>query len=327
MKLLVLDFGGSSVKYSLIDDRRQRSRTGSRPAPLASPEEFATCVASLYDEVGEGADGVAISMPGFINGETGHLRTGGAYVTLAGQNVYELLRDRVSVPVTAENDGKCAALAELWVGSLQGVRDGVVVILGTGIAGGIVHEGRIFRGSSGTAGEFSYMGMPTSLNLRDSMLYRCSMAGLTFEAARALGVALERCPYAPLAGLFGLSPWPVSELDREERFRSGIDGRLFFTLLEEGEPRITALYQDYLAAVASMLLSVQSATDPEYIALGGGVTRQPRFFGDVCRELEKFDAFLGGGAVPKVRLRLCSAGEAPNEFGAAYSFFKTHGVI
>ena len=54
-----------------------------------------------------------------------------------------------------ENDGKYAALAELWKGNLSDVKNGVVIGLGTEIAGGIIINGALYRGSSETAGEFS----------------------------------------------------------------------------------------------------------------------------------------------------------------------------
>ena len=327
MQLLVLDFGGSSVKYSLIDEKGNRSEASSVSAPLGSPQEFVEAVKTLYDRFRDRVEGVAMSMPGFINGSTGYLRTAGAYFPLYGQNVYELLSPHIGVPVTVENDGKCAAYAELWAGSLRGVQDGAVVILGTGIAGGVIHGGRILRGFTGTAGEFSFMGLPPSLNLQHSLLYRCSMAGLTLTAASRLGVDQRRCPYAAFVDLFGLDNSHLSDLDRDPRFEKGVDGRLFFRLLEEGNAVIAELYDSFTASIAELLLTVQCATDPEIIALGGGVTRQARLLPDVEAQIRKYDGFLGGNAVPVVRLRATQVEGYPNELGAAYNFFKQQGIL
>lgn len=327
MKLLAMDFGGSSVKYSLIDEEGRRSQEGQDPAPLSSPAQFRELTGEIFDRFRGEAEGVAISMPGFINGNTGYLRTAGAYLSMYGVRLYELLAPRIPVPVTVENDGKCAAYAELWAGSLRGVKEAAVVILGTGIAGGVIHDGRILRGFSGTAGEFSFMGLPTSLKVQDSLLFRCSMAGLTLTAARRLGVDLARCPYAGLAGLFGVENGALGPLDRDPRFANGVDGRLFFALLEEGNPIAAELYEEYTASVAQLLLSVQCVTDPEYIALGGGVTRQPRVITDVEAQLRKYDAILDGNALPVVRLRPTEVKGSPNELGAAYNFYKQQGIL
>ena len=60
------------------------------------------------------------------------------------------------VPVVVENDGNCVALAEGWTGSAAGVRNYLALTLGTGIGGGIVIDGELYRGAFGTAGEFGH---------------------------------------------------------------------------------------------------------------------------------------------------------------------------
>lgn len=65
--------------------------------------------------------------------------------------------NQYGIPVTIENDGKCAALAEFWKGSLQGCTNGAVVVLGTGVAGGIIINGELYRGKRFSAGEYSYI--------------------------------------------------------------------------------------------------------------------------------------------------------------------------
>ena len=127
--------------------------------------------------------------------------------------------------------------------------------------------------------------------------------------------------------LFGLDNSHLSDLDRDPRFEKGVDGRLFFRLLEEGNAVIAELYDSFTASIAELLLTVQCATDPEIIALGGGVTRQARLLPDVEAQIRKYDGFLGGNAVPVVRLRATQVEGYPNELGAAYNFFKQQGIL
>ena len=61
-------------------------------------------------------------------------------------NLAKLLEERYDTRVSIENDGKCAALAELWLGSVKDAKDSVVMVLGSGIAGGIIMEGKLQRG-------------------------------------------------------------------------------------------------------------------------------------------------------------------------------------
>ena len=67
--------------------------------------------------------------------------------------MWNYLKDNIDVNVTIENDGKCAALAELWCGELSNVENGAVVVLGTGIGGGIIINGKLHKGSHFSAGE------------------------------------------------------------------------------------------------------------------------------------------------------------------------------
>ena len=132
MKCLVLDYGGSSVKYALINDRAEMEVTGTGPAPLESIDAFLDSVAELYEPFRDQAEGIAMSLPGFIDPHTGEHFGSGVYSDLLkGKNVIALVRERCGCNVSLENDGKCGALAEAWKGSLSDVRNGAVLVLGT----------------------------------------------------------------------------------------------------------------------------------------------------------------------------------------------------
>lgn len=143
---LCLDFGGSSVKYALVDSTGEISETGKRDAPLDSPEQFVDTVAEIVELYQPNIQGVSICVPGYVDPDTGVLQGSGAYINLWGLSIRDLVAEAVSVPVAVENDGKCGALSESWLGALAGTRTGAVVILGTGLGGGIVTDGRVHHG-------------------------------------------------------------------------------------------------------------------------------------------------------------------------------------
>ena len=105
----------------------------------------------------EGLAGVAISAPGRIDSENGVMHTGGSNFAIDHLRVKDLPEEMLHLPVTVENDARCAALAESWQGALQGCRMGVTFIIGTGIGGGIVYQGQVLHGTHLLAGEFSYL--------------------------------------------------------------------------------------------------------------------------------------------------------------------------
>lgn len=143
---LALDFGGSAVKHALVGEDAAVHRAGRSPAPLDSPAQFVDLVLDLYERAGPGVDGIAISIPGYVDPDTGHLFDTGAYRNLYNRNVVELIAKAIPARITVENDGKCGALAEAWNGALSTCRDGAVVLLGTGV-GGVWST----TGASGTA--------------------------------------------------------------------------------------------------------------------------------------------------------------------------------
>ena len=73
----------------------------------------------------------------------------------------EELQKRCPIDISIENDGKCAALAELWKGSLKDSEHGLVLTLGTGIGGGVIVNGKLLRGKNFAAGELS--NFPTTI--------------------------------------------------------------------------------------------------------------------------------------------------------------------
>ena len=192
MRCLACDFGGSSLKYAIIDHNAQIAESGKQPAPLVSVEEFVEAVGGLYDRYRNEIDGLALSLPGYIDAEKGTLAGSGVYSALYHRNIFSLLEKRCPIPTTLENDGKCAALAEAWKGALQNCVDGAVIILGSGIAGGIIKNGKVHTGKNFTAGELSYIIVDPSANRDLKFAFMSAAAiGLTYRTCKAKNIDLS----------------------------------------------------------------------------------------------------------------------------------------
>ena len=157
MKLMVFDVGGTEIKYSVMDESLERKCSGSVPTPMDSREEFFDVLCGLFEPHRGEVEGIAMSLPGFIDSEKGICRGGGALRYKHGKEVARPLSERLGVPVHIANDGKCAALAELRDGALKGCQNASVYIIGTGVGGGLIINGEILNGRHFTAGEFSFM--------------------------------------------------------------------------------------------------------------------------------------------------------------------------
>lgn len=100
---------------------------------------------------------MAISMPELLDSKKGYAHTGGALEYNNDKNIVEILQKRCDTKITIENYEKYSALTELWKGSLKNVKDGVVIVLGTGVGGGIIRDGRVHRSKNFFVGEFSFI--------------------------------------------------------------------------------------------------------------------------------------------------------------------------
>lgn len=289
MKCLACDFGGSSVKYALVDDKAQLEHSEKLPAPLDSITDFIDTVGQLYDRYREQIDGITISLPGYIDPENGYLIESGAYKPLYNNNILDLLKPRCPVPIAIENDGKCAALAEAWKGSLSDCRDGAVITLGSGIAGGIIKDGKIHSGRDFTAGELSYMiTNPAEYNDLGCAYMSAAVHGLTYRICKAKDLDLSvqdsasillwldskiRMPYAN----------PGAELKRIKA-----DGIQIFKWLSEGDPDAELIYRNFITTLAVVVHNVQICFSPEKISIGGGLSLEDRIFDDLNIELKRY---------------------------------------
>nr|WP_199076450.1 ROK family protein [Pedobacter sp. ASV19] len=106
--------------------------------------------------------GVGIGMPGFVNEAEG---INESYLIVEGSNLRDLLTQRLRLPVYLDNDSSLIAMAELRFGASVGKKDVMVVNIGWGTGLGIIVDGKLYRGSTGYAGEFSHIPLSNSNNL------------------------------------------------------------------------------------------------------------------------------------------------------------------
>ena len=337
MKVLALDFGGSYLKYALVDENAVLSNKGEVPSPATGLEAFVDAIKGVYEKFADQVEGIAISMPGNLDSSTGYARTAGALLDLYGQNVFDLLKD-IPVPKAVENDGKSGALAEVWKGSLAECQDGVVVIIGTGLAGGVIKDRRIHKGKNLAAGEFSCLLVkPGEMSMQNMMVGPGAMMGLTMAVAMAKGIDLSTLETAALME----NAKEKNAFDVEEQMGATeaakvepaaeqvrVDGPQIFQWLEEGDPVVTAIYQNFVDHLAYMAFNLQITLDPDKIVFGGGVTRQPRLIKDIQASMDKMMDQANGIGIPlpfvAPTLGVCEFVSDANLVGATYNYMIHH---
>lgn len=327
MQCLSCDFGGSSVKYALVNHRAELRSSGKCPAPLDSLEAFLNCVSALHTRFSGEIDGIALSLPGIIDAENGiHLGSGAYGSILKHQPVARLISQRCGLPTTMENDGKCGALAELWDGALAGTRDGAVLILGTAIGGGVITKGGVQRGAHFTAGEFSYsITAPGEYGPLSQAWMNVGVIGMVYKACKLKNIDLAM---QDAGGM--LVKYDALLRDRFPTFsdtpkKEKVDGRQIFEWVHQGDEDACAIYAQFLHSLAVIIHNLQLCYAPEKVALGGGLSRAQRLLPDLMAELDKLYASC---LVPEeARSTLCLSKHLDecNLIGAAYHFMDRYG--
>ena len=246
MKLLTFDVGGTEIKYAVMDENLNISERGYFPTPMDTFEHFADNIQEVYLQYKDQVEGVAMSLPGFVDVKKGRINGGGALLYNHGTDVGPLLEERLGCRVVLANDGKAAVQAEFYKGALQGCTNAAVCVIGTGVGGGLIINKQVVRGRHFTAGEFSFLNTNAEKfdDFSSYMGMNCSTTGL-------LGT------YAIKKGL-----------------KEKIDGREFFRRLPDDEVAQEVL-DDFTKAVAKQIYNFYWLLDIEKIAIGGGISRQP----------------------------------------------------
>ncbi len=309
MNLLTFDFGGTFVKYCLMNDQAEISEHGQLPAPLKTKEDFLNLITGLYEQYRDKTVGIAISMPGVIDSESGEIILVALYPEMSGRNIYTLLKDRIPVPISVENDGKAAILAETWKGALAGVSDAACILLGSGIGGGIVMGGRLQKGSGFAAGEISDLLVePGRYEKENTICYDASMSGFLKAVARAKNMD---------PACFEIS----GNASSEEKRISGMD---VFRWIEEEDSPTVAEYRRWIKRLVWLIYNLKLTVSPEKIVIGGGVSRNERFIRDLKEEYQEAVTKLAG-YLPETVLDTCRFQADANLVGAAYNWILMHG--
>jgi glucokinase len=154
-RLIGVDVGGTKVSVAVLEDGRL-SEPVLRHTVLNGPEALVEQLVAAIESAGP-ADAVGLGVPSVIDWETGTARSS-VNIPLQGVPLRGLLSERLGVPVFVDNDATVAALAESYDDAGGLIASSLVMItVGTGVGGGIVLGGRIFRGATGAAPELGHI--------------------------------------------------------------------------------------------------------------------------------------------------------------------------
>ncbi|SER45374.1 N-acetylglucosamine kinase [Faunimonas pinastri] len=252
--LLCVDIGGSFMDFGLVDAANAVRRTGKVPTPIASWPDFVAALALQIEGSGidDGAP-IALSVAGPVDPDTGVLIS--ANIPCAnGRSLGPDLSAALGRPVAVANDADCFALAEANAGAGMGHRVVFGVILGTGVGGGLIVDGRLVPGAGGVSGEWGHGpitggGVPESFPPVPRFACGCGQSGCVDTVGGARG--LER-------------------LHRHLHAET-IDSRTILTRWHHGDRQAARTLELWLSLVADPLALVVNVTGASSLPAGGGL--------------------------------------------------------
>ena len=307
MKVLGVDLGGTKVAVATLHER-SLSQSELAPTDLSSSDALVSQLCSLIARHGsDDLDGVGIGVPSVVEFETGGV-VSSVNVPLRDVKLRTVLQERLGVPVFVDNDATVAALAEAHDENLNLVaRDLVMITVGTGVGGGVVIGGRIYRGATGGAGEFGHT--LVGLDLAESVPSPKSFpqpGSLEFVAS---GHTLDRVAQQTA------DRHPESTLGQLGAHGKEVSGPDAVRAAREDDPAAQRIVELWGQRLGIGVANAINTFDPEEVVIGGGAAQA----GDLLLEPAKQVAqgYVVPGLGKRTTIRLARHGPQAGVLGAA----------
>src|SRR6202163_4778963 len=287
-----VDLGGTNLRIAAVDDQGalvEKVTLGTKVSLGRDHiiDDMCTAIQHLSEKYRNSSQlmGIGIGVPGIIDMQTGLLRESPNLPGWAEYPVRAEIERRLKTIVILENDANVAALGEKWLGAAKDYSDVAMLTLGTGVGGGLVMGGMIWRGANGMAGEFGHTtvepeGHPCGCGNR-GCLEQYASATAVVRLARE---AIAKNPASALAGAANSDP----EFSAKSIYQLAIQG-------DEDARRIFRYVGRCLGIVLSSM--VNSLNLPIYV-IGGGVSSAWEAFSPAIYEELRLRSMVSAATAP-----------------------------
>lgn len=282
--ILVIDIGGSSVKTAeFTTDGKLLSKSS-----FAVPGSYQLMKEEIKQLFNRGDYcGISISSPGSIDTVTG---TGYGLSAIdyipCGGNLKQDLSAELGVPVAIENDANCAGLSEVHFSS--GLDSIAYIVLGSGVGGCMIVDGKVVTGSTFFGGEFGY------IPYKDATL---SMYGGMVGLSRKVTTGDELMP-----------------------------GTEIFANYDQGLSPFVEAVTEYYDALAHLITILKYTQNPEKIIFAGAITNRPQFIPEVKAAMNKINHANIDSNIEDVEIQIGQFGSDANLFGAYANLIRNYQI-
>lgn len=281
-----IDLGGTYIAAGVVDENYAIVGRGVRPTQVPCTakslcDDLAEVCRMAAGRAGLSMDDIAqvgVAAPGMCDTDTGEL------VFATNLHLYhvplrEMLSQQLGKPVYLENDANAAALGELLAGAAQGARSVLAVTLGTGVGGGIILNGAIYRGAYFAGGELGHLGMifngrPCNCGRRGCIETYCSATGL-------INTTKEFMLADPTSKM-----WEMVDGSLD-----GVSGRTPFDAMRLGDKAASKAVELYTKHLAYALTGYINLLQPQVLVVGGGLIGEGETLLAPVREIVEREAY------------------------------------
>lgn len=273
--VFAVDLGGTHLRVALVDDNGRILEQHKQDTPKGDSAE------DIIDALVQAAErwscselpivAISIMVPGAVSCDKSVVVQAPNLPSLVNFPLKSELEQRLGWPVLLENDANAAAVGEMWIGAARGCRDVVSVTLGTGVGGGVILDGKLWRGSHGSAGEIGH----TTVDPFSGLKCKCGNTGcleLFASATAIVRMTRER-----------LAEFPDTSLNSGE-----LTARKVYDAGRNGDELALAIFKRFGMYLGIGLANVINFVDPQIIVISGGVVNGwDLFAGEMYRQIEE----------------------------------------
>ncbi|SNR67398.1 ROK family glucokinase [Actinomadura mexicana] len=303
-----VDVGGTKVAAGVVDDRGTILEKVRRPTPTTNPKETAETIAEVVDLLKskyEAVSAVGLGTAGFVD-ETRSTVLFAPNLAWRDEPIKEKVESLVGLPVVVENDGNATAWGEARFGAGRGENFLVLVALGTGIGGGIIINGELYRGRFGIGAEMGHFRV-----VPDGRRCGCGNRGCWEQYASGNALVHEARDLARVAPAMA-----GRLLELGDGRPEGISGPEVSQAAREGDKAALECFRTIAHWAGQGLADLSAILDPGAFIIGGGLSDAGDLLLDPIRAAFE-DALTGRGHRPLPDIRIAELGSAAGIVGAA----------
>jgi glucokinase len=270
-----VDLGGTKMLVGVVDPERRVVYRSTAPSHgLGQDELLQTLERELLTarEAHPDAAAAGLGIPCTIDRERG-MAIMAVNLELADVPIRDLMTERLGLPVLVDNDANVAVLAEHRFGAARGTRNAVMLTIGTGIGGGLILEGELYRGSTGAGAELGHTVIEAD---GPRCQGNCPNRGCVEALASGTAIARE--------GLAAARAAPESALGRALEEDAALDGKEVTDAALAGDETARGVLEVIGRRLGVAFSSFANIFDPDVIVIGGGASRAGELLTGPARE-------------------------------------------